>query len=137
WDDGKSVNGRGRQYTSRFSNWDITNLLKFSEQYNNIGIEATLGQEASKINIKRVSTQGQDYVDPNLHTLANTSEPFIAWSSEAASSLVSYFLNATFNYKQKFHLNGTVRRDGSSRFGKNVRYGNFWSIGGAWNLDKE
>ena len=135
--DGLGSNGRGAEYSTVWDNWSITNLLKYRGQYKDFSINATLGQEASKRNLKRVSTQANNYAADGLYTLANTSEPYIAWSTKSSATLVSYFLNTSFSYQQKYYLNATVRRDGSSRFGRNVRYGNFWSIGGAWNAHEE
>ncbi len=137
WPDGASVNGRGMHYTSIYINWNLTNLLKYRKQVKEFGIEATLGQEAQKITRKFISTQGQNFAGQYLYNLSSTSTPFVAWSSSGESTLASYFLNTSFNYKQKYYLNLTGRTDGSSRFGRNVRYGNFGSVGFAWNVHKE
>ena len=51
-------------------------------------------------------------------------------------SLVSYFASADYDYNKKYGFAASYRRDGSSRFGEN-KYGNFWSLGGRWNLDEE
>lgn len=51
--------------------------------------------------------------------------------------LQSIFARAAFNYKDKYLLTGTIRRDGSTKFGKNFRYGNFPSFAAAWNIGKE
>ena len=42
-----------------------------------------------------------------------------------------------YNYNYKYYLSSSVRRDGSSRFGANNRYGTFWSVGASWRLDQE
>jgi hypothetical protein len=42
-----------------------------------------------------------------------------------------------FNYKTKYSLSGSYRNDGYSRFGPNNRYGDYWSVGAAWNIDRE
>lgn len=135
--DGMGPNGRGMQYDRTWNNWTLTNLLKFNDRFNEWGISATLGQEAGKRNLKSVSTQANNYVAEDLYTLANTSEPYIAWSSQSHASIASYFLIGNFDFAEKYYLNASVRRDGSSRFGRDVRYGNFWSLGFAWNLHKE
>ncbi len=44
---------------------------------------------------------------------------------------------ATVNYNNRFVLNGSYRRDGSSRFAINNRYADFYSAGGTWNIDQE
>ncbi len=137
WIDGASVKGRGAEYTSLFINWSVTNLLKYRKRLGMFGIDATLGQEAQKITRKYISTQADEYAQNGLYTLSSAAKPFVAWSNEGASAIVSYFLNTSFNYKSKLYLNLTGRIDGSSRFGKSVRYGNFGSIGVAWNLSDE
>lgn len=45
---------------------------------------------------------------------------------------VSVFGRATYNINEEYIFNATIRRDGSSRFGPNEQFGNFWSVGGAW-----
>lgn len=51
--------------------------------------------------------------------------------------LQSYFARAAFNYKDKYLLTGTIRADGSSRFGVNNQYGYFPSFAAAWNIGRE
>ena len=52
------------------------------------------------------------------------------------TSLESYFTQANYNYSKKYYLQGTVRRDGSSRFYKN-KWGTFWSVGAGWVISEE
>ncbi|HYH15499.1 MAG TPA: hypothetical protein VD794_09770, partial [Flavisolibacter sp.] len=52
-------------------------------------------------------------------------------------SFTSLLSRAQLNYLGKYSLSGSLRRDGSSRFGANDRYGTFWSVGAAWNIDQE
>ncbi|MEP1086636.1 TonB-dependent receptor [Algoriphagus sp.] len=49
----------------------------------------------------------------------------------------SYFSRANYVYDDKYSFSASIRRDGSSRFFEDVRWGTFWSVGGAWNIDKE
>jgi len=51
--------------------------------------------------------------------------------------LVSYFATGSYDFDQKYVFNATVRRDGSFRFTKVNRWGTFWAVGAAWNIDKE
>lgn len=53
------------------------------------------------------------------------------------SVLMSYFLTANYGYKDRYFVSATVRRDGSSRFGADKRWGNFWSLGGSWIVSDE
>ncbi len=49
----------------------------------------------------------------------------------------SYLGRARYNYDQKYYAEASIRRDGSSRFGKGYRWGTFWSVGASWMLSKE
>jgi len=50
---------------------------------------------------------------------------------------VGMFSNINYSFKKKYFLDLSLRRDGSSRFGKDNRFGNFWSAGGSWAMMKE
>lgn len=69
------------------------------------------------------------YGDKSTYSISSYIDPLV--------ELQSLFARAAFNYKDKYLLTGTIRRDGSTRFGKNNRYGNFPSFAGAWNISKE
>ncbi|MEN7549621.1 TonB-dependent receptor [Rapidithrix thailandica] len=134
---GRNDNGRGYAYTTKYVNWNVTNLLKFSHSIQGVhGINVTLGQEAQRIDKSTSNAYAINFI-PNLETLDNASEYKDAASSKTASAIASYFVNAGYNFREKYYINGTFRRDGSSRFGRDVRYANFWSVGLAWNLHKE
>ncbi|MBF8964842.1 TonB-dependent receptor [Pontibacter sp. FD36] len=49
----------------------------------------------------------------------------------------SYFSRVNYNFDNKYTVSASFRRDGSSKFDNSVRWGNFWSIGGAWRIDNE
>ena len=51
--------------------------------------------------------------------------------------LISDFARLNYNYKEKYLLQGSIRRDGSSVFGKNNQWGYFPSVGAAWRIDRE
>lgn len=53
------------------------------------------------------------------------------------NALSSYFATASYGYKNRYFLNGSYRIDGSSRFGANNRYANFYTIGGAYVISDE
>jgi len=48
-----------------------------------------------------------------------------------------YFARANYNYNDRYYISGSIRRDGSSVFHKDVRWGNFYSVGGSWRIDQE
>jgi TonB-linked SusC/RagA family outer membrane protein len=52
-------------------------------------------------------------------------------------ALEGYFFQANYDYADKYYLSASLRRDGSSRFYKDARWGTFWSLGGSWRLSEE
>ncbi|GAB3360638.1 TonB-dependent receptor [Arachidicoccus ginsenosidivorans] len=58
-------------------------------------------------------------------------------SSKIEYQLNSYYLRPTYNYDNRYIISGSLRADGSSRFGKNNKYGTFYSLSGAWRLSNE
>ncbi|MFT3682241.1 MAG: TonB-dependent receptor [Ferruginibacter sp.] len=57
--------------------------------------------------------------------------------TQSEKSTASLIFRALYNYKGKYFLNGSFRRDGSSQISPNVRYQNFWAVGAAWELTQE
>lgn len=135
---GRNDGGRGRSSDNIVLNWNITNLIKYNLNLNdNNNLTILLGQEAQKITSSSVYAYASNYGAPGLTTLDNASVYKDASSSKTASSLSSLFFNISYSFSNKYYLNVTARRDGSSRFGSDVRYANFGSVGAGWNIEKE
>lgn len=73
-----------------------------------------------------------DYMWPD----AGTTNPQ-AYGGGSGYSLVSFFGKANYNYADKYMASFTIRRDGSSRFGKNNRYATFPSVSAGWRINQE
>ena len=80
------------------------------------------------------SADGTAFVDDN-----GNNDLFVdfARANVLESGLFSYFSRGSYDYKKKYGLDATIRRDASSRFSDSNRWGTFWSVAGRWNLDKE
>lgn len=136
--EGRNDGGRGRAFDNKILNYNITNLLKYNLRLNNDhNFNFLLGQEAQKINESSLFAFASNYGAPGLTTLSNASVYREASSTKTASSISSYFFNVSYALMNKYYFNATARRDGSSRFGSDVRYANFGSVGLAWNITKE
>ncbi len=72
----------------------------------------------------------------NLGVL-NKVNPLDIWSWKSSNRLISFFGRASYNLGSKYYITATVRRDGSSKFGKNNEWGIFPSASLAWNLKNE
>ncbi len=58
-------------------------------------------------------------------------------SYEDNAAIESYFARANYDFDKKYILSASIRRDGNSKFHRDARWANFWSVGGAWNLERE
>ena len=136
--EGRNDGGRGRVWAKNVLNWNFTNLLKYNTELgDNHSIGFTIGYEAQKITSDESFAYAKNYGTPNLYTLANAAMPYDAYSALTSSAIESLLASVNYNYSDKYYFNITGRRDGSSRFGKKVRYANFGSVGISWNITEE
>jgi TonB-dependent starch-binding outer membrane protein SusC len=92
--------------------------------------------ETSLINVKRIideNFQLVDYRNVDRSVIGN----YIGSDEFGESRLVSYISRFNYEYKNKYSLNASLRRDGSSRFGRGVKYGNFPAGSIGWRISEE
>jgi len=140
--DGKTVNGRGFDYYTRYFNWLVRNQLDYRydiPKIENFYVDATVGYEAQKSLGYLISSGAQGYplTQPLLVASINAATPITGSSTDAQYAFDAVYAKASINFQNKYVLSGSFRRDGGSRFGSNTQYGNFPSIGAAWNVDQE
>jgi len=133
-------NGLGQQYNSRNSVITWNNVFgwnhKFADKHD---VSLMLGQEMQKKSYfyEYYAKSDFPFADSGMRdlTTAGTDQGSEYYKQEAR--LASYFLDAHYSYADKYYLSGSFRRDGSSVFGANTRWGNFWSVGGKWRMSDE
>ena len=136
--DGASRNGYSYQNTSRNFTWFNTNSLDYVKTFgNDHNIAATLqtsfGRSKNTNNASSgygVAAEGLYYVS-SFGTDQAASGGFSDWKELSFLGLLNY------SYKDKYIADFSFKRDGSSRFASGNRFGNFWSVGVAWNLTQE
>jgi TonB-linked SusC/RagA family outer membrane protein len=121
--------------------WSWTNSLTFARQIADHNILAVAGYEAVRTGYGRsVSATGSDYFsDAFAYRTVSNGASLLGGSSGLGTqrSLVSQFLRADYNFRSKYYLSGTVRRDGASVFGPDTRYGIFPSVSAGWRISEE
>jgi len=121
--------------------WTWTNTFTLSKQFGDHNVLAVGGYEAVKTGMGRdVSTQRSGYFSDVLsyRTVSNGAILQAGNSSYyTPRSLVSQFLRADYNFRARYYLSGTVRRDGASVFGPDTRYGLFPSVSAGWRIIEE
>jgi TonB-linked SusC/RagA family outer membrane protein len=138
--DGRNDFGQSYAYYTRDFNWVWTNFADYSHSFLNGALKADLkvGYEAYK-RIVLNNTLRADGLPPSmdLTLAANGATPKTASATQFDKKRLSGFSNLILNFNDRYILSGSFRRDGSSVFGAQNRFGNFWSVGAAWNLDQE
>ena len=131
--------GSASRNTSDGLNLQVTNTLTYRFDIDNThDFNFLLGHEGQNYHSETfgVVTKGQTN---DLLTDVQQGTRAIGWNSTAAAdySRMSFFGRAEYNYTDRYYADFSVRTDGSSRFGKDNRWGAFWSLGAMWNLRNE
>lgn len=137
---GMNYNGLGQQFNSKNSVITWTNTLGWNytfDEKHDVGI--MLGQEMQRkmYHYEYYAKSDFPFADNGMRDLstAGTEQGSEYYKKEA--TLASYFLDAHYSYDDKYYISGSYRRDGSSVFGMDTRWGNFWSVGAKWRLSEE
>lgn len=120
--------------------WVVTNTANYKKKFGVHGIDILVGQEA--LNDGRFRSIGASGLnpfsnDPDFITLPNTTPNPPGSNYGKGVNFASYFGRVAYNFNDKYILTGLVRRDGSSRFGENSRYGVFPAFSAAWRISSE
>jgi TonB-dependent starch-binding outer membrane protein SusC len=110
--------------------WLTTNTLNFRRDIGDgtLGLLAGYSFETSKL--LDVFVAGSGFASDDLPNVTSASTPTSTNEDASEWALESQFARADYNYKNTYIIEGTFRRDGSSRFGVNNRYGNFYAVSG-------
>lgn len=136
--DGAAYAGRSYKSRENSSTQTFTNTLTYDRSFAaNHHINFLAGMEAYKYIDGIVASEARGFAFPGLTELTYGSTPYTATSNSYNNRMVSYFSRLNYDFTDKYHLSLSLRRDGSSRFADSVRWGTFYSIGGAWNINKE
>lgn len=117
--------------------WSNTAIYKFSKGKHNL--ELLAGSEHIKYKREWFSASRQGLVseDLNFGYLSSGSKNQLNSGGGSVSTLQSFFGKTNYSLADKYLLSLTLRRDGSSRFGKNNRYGYFPAVSGGWRISEE
>ena len=118
-------------------NWLADQLLTYDRLFGRHSLNVVAGFSAQQFVQKTMGAGGQGSPSAALDQLSNQPTPTSASGSQTTSALVSQFVRANYAYADRYLVTGTVRRDGSSRFGSNNQYGIFPSFSLGWRVSEE
>jgi TonB-linked SusC/RagA family outer membrane protein len=129
--------GRATVSASTTTSYTINQILSYNKTIGKHGISVIAGHENYQYQYKYlVGSRNTQILDGNTE-LANFTTTSNLNSYTDVYKLESYFSQANYNYDGKYFLNGGYRTDGSSKFSKQNRWGNFFSVGAAWLASSE
>ena len=117
--------------------YNTQQLLNYNKTFGQHDVSAMLGHEYYNYFNEYIGASGWNFGiggATELHQMLNKNTPD-SYSSEYNNE--GFFFRGMYNYAQKYYGSVSFRRDASSRFAKDHRWGNFWSVGGAWIISKE
>ena len=134
----KASNPVGYSSSSFYFNWLVENKINYITTINNRhSINAVLVQSAQKETLKRNGMYATDYPNDYIQTLDGGKYFYDGSSEKTQWSLASYLARVQYSYEGRYMASAAIRADGSSRFGKNNRWGYFPSASVAWRVSDE
>lgn len=141
---GSGIKGRQGSLARDFSkNTRITGTtsISYTKDFDEHSITAALYQEVVRNRFSSFGWTGYGLtgVLQNEAGVTNNSATFIpdTRGNGIENALLSYFANVKYGFRNRYYVNATVRRDGSSRFGSDYKFANFGSIGASWIVSDE
>ncbi|MUP16269.1 SusC/RagA family TonB-linked outer membrane protein [Ancylomarina sp. M3P] len=131
-----SVGGRVSQERTITETTTITNSLNYKKDFEDHSIAVDLISEMYDYNYDRLSAQGTGFL-PGVKVMSGSTVPESVGGYINSERLESYMARVDYNYKQRYFVDFSARRDGSSRFSEDNRWGTFYSVGANWILSDE
>lgn len=132
-----SPGGNGSNAIRQDNKWLTTNTLNYSGEFNELAVDAVGGMSYEYSLFDETTVAGSNFAADALRNVASAATPTTTNQNRSQWGLFSLFVRPTLRYKNRYILEASLRRDGSSRFGAENRYGTFWSVNGGWILSEE
>lgn len=129
--------GRATHEFGNITSYNLSQLLNYSKTFGNHSIEALIGHENYNERDNRLrGSRSAQILDGNYELLNFTTTTNLD-SRLRDRRIEGFFSRVNYDYNEKYFLSVSARRDGSSKFYKDVRWGTFYSVSGAWRIDQE
>lgn len=124
--------------TTRATTHYFNNVLTFDKTFRDLHhLNAFVGQEAYMYSNRSFYANRSGLLLPFFQELGQATQYPSVGSGTAKYNLFSYFAKVQYDFDNKYHVTGSFRTDGSSRFASSGRWGKFFSFGAAWVLSRE
>jgi TonB-linked SusC/RagA family outer membrane protein len=118
--------------------WTAEAMLNYTKTlFQDHHLELLAGYSAQQFEQESNSVTGTNFPGDDVEYLSAATSITAGASNTTAYSLLSTIGRMNYNFRGKYFLSGAIRRDGSSRFGANTKYGNFPSVSAGWIISNE
>jgi TonB-linked SusC/RagA family outer membrane protein len=118
--------------------WLIENTLSYNKLINKHNISVVVGQTAQKSDTDWITAVGREFSNEQLQVINGSKTDLREASGTRGDySLASYLARVNYTFNDRYLLSASIRRDGSSNFGPNSKWGNFPSVSAGWNISEE
>lgn len=133
-----SYKGEADQVVMRSRTLNLQLIASYAKTFNEVhNIDLMAGYESMDHNYEQAEAYGQNLYTPSYPFVNNTIDNKTGSGFSYDYATRGYLFRAKYNYDGKYFFMGSYRRDASSRFHPDHRWGNFWSVSGAWDIAKE
>jgi TonB-linked SusC/RagA family outer membrane protein len=130
-------NGRSRRNTTDNLTMTINQLLNYNQSFGDHSVEVLVGHENYDATFRAMTNLRTGQVIEGITELSNFTTTSSLTSAKDKYRIESLLSRISYAFKNRYFFSGSFRRDGSSRFSSENRWGNFWSVGGGWKVDQE
>lgn len=121
----------------RFYTWTSSTIANFNKTFADVhSVDALVGYEVNEYNYDWLEAGGKGATD-DIPYLSAASKDFQVGDGIEDNAGISYLARVNYSYNGLYYVSGSFRRDGSSKFGADSRWANFWSASAAWKLSGE
>lgn len=121
-------------------NWTLENIVNYTRTFagkHNLNVTLLHSIQRDNYEVYRSDVQGVPAESQEYYNLGAASSVLGTSSALTQWTINSYMARVNYDFNDKYLLTATIRRDGSSRFGENTKYGNFPGVALGWNVNNE
>lgn len=135
YNNGFLTQGNSNSRTS--NNWSIQNTLSYDKEFGGHVLNFLLGQSAEGRKYYQINATATGFPNELIETLNVATTPTTASTTRNQSRIASFFGRVGYTFQDRYLLNMSIRRDGSSRFGDNHKWGIFPAVSAGWKINAE
>ncbi len=129
--------GRLSEERARREVENFNQILTYVKSFGDHNLDITAGHESFERTFSNIEGLATIQAANGIYEFANFSNIVDLDGATFDKAIEGYFLRTNYNFNDKYYLSGSVRRDGSSVFNMDNRWGTFYSVGASWRIDQE